>query len=428
MRIALHRPAPERARRWDLPAPHSRGAGCAGQLRPAGRGRSAAPDRRHRSGRWLALAAGLLCGLVGLRAQAPEPALDIYFIDTEGGQSTLYVGPTGETLLVDTGNAGDRDRDRILETLAAAGVQRIDHLWSTHYHGDHIGALLAIATQVPVGRFYDHGAPHAADRIVSTAFLSSYEELTRGRRTIVAPGDTVRISGLDLTAVASASRYLRTNLRGGGRPNPACAGTPRKDESGYVDPDNGDSAGFVLAYGRFRTINLGDLTWNGELDLMCPTNRIGTVDVYLTSHHGLAASGSPALVHALQPRVAVMNNGTRKGGAAEAFRVLHESPGLEDLWQLHWSYNALLDNAPATFVANVDDAATVAGVLTAPPPGAGGRQGGGPSTPLGAGRGAGRGAAAHTPAYLIRITARPDGTFTVTNTRNGFRKTYRPRD
>ena len=165
--------------------------------------------------------------------------------------------------------------------------------------------------------------------------------------------------GLDITTVASANQYIRTNLRGGGRPNSACAATRPMDESAYIDTDNGESAGFVMAYGRFRTINLGDLTWNGELDLMCPTNRIGSVDVYLTSHHGLERSGSPVVVHALQPRVAVMNNGTRKGGAPQAFRVLHESPGLEDLWQLHWSHNAGLDNAPAAFVANIDDNATV---------------------------------------------------------------------
>ena len=362
----------------------------------------------------------LISGIIGIRAQTQDRTLDIYFIDTEGGQSTLYVGPAGETLLVDTGNPGDRDLGRILETLKAAGVVRIDHLWSTHYHGDHIGSLLALAKQVPIERFYDHGAPHPDDRIVSAGFMSSYEDLSRGKRTVVKPGDKIRMAGLDITAVASANRYLRSNLRGGGRANTACSDTRPKDESGYRDTDNGDSAGFVMTYGRFRTINLGDLTWNGELDLMCPTNRLGTVDVYLTSHHGLAASGSPALVHALQPRVAVMNNGTRKGGAPEAFRVLHESPGLEDLWQLHWSHNTGLDNAPAIFVANIDDEATVAGVLTAPPAGAGGRQGGG--------RGAPGGAAAHTPAHLIAISARSDGTFTVTNTRNGFRKTYRPRD
>jgi len=352
----------------------------------------------------------LAAGLAGLMAQARPGTLSIYYIDTEGGQSTLFVGPTGESLLVDTGNAGDRDFGRIVETLTAAAVTRIDHLWTTHYHGDHVGALLALAKQVPVIHFYDHGAPHAGDRIVSAAFLSAYDEVSLGKRTIVKPGDKLRMAGLDITAVASANRFLRSNLSGGG-PNASCAGVAPKDESAYFDPDNGESAGFVLAYGRFRTVDLGDLTWNGELDLMCPANRIGAVDLYLTSHHGLEKSGSPALVHALRPRVAVMNNGTRKGGTPDAFRVLHESPGLEDLWQLHWSYNVGLDNAPAVFVANVDDAATVASVLTAPPP---------------SGRG-GAPPAAHSPAYLIKVAAQQDGTFTVTNTRNGFSKTYRPR-
>jgi hypothetical protein len=113
-----------------------------------------------------------------------------------------------------------------------------------------------------------------------------------------------------------------------------------------------------------------------------------------------------------------MNNGTRKGGAAAAFRVLHESPGLEDLWQLHWSHNAGLENSPAIFVANVDDAATVAGVLTSEPTGR-----------AGAGRGAfgAGGPPAHTPAYLIHVKAEADGSFVVTNSRNGFSKTYGPR-
>ena len=134
-------------------------------------------------------------------AQVPGN-LDIYYIDTEGGQSTLFVGPSGESLLVDTGNAGERDLGRIVETLKAAGVRQIDHLWTTHYHGDHVGALMALAQQFPVMHFYDHGKPNAGDRIVSAAFYASYETLTQGKRTSVKPGDRIRMSGLDITTVA----------------------------------------------------------------------------------------------------------------------------------------------------------------------------------------------------------------------------------
>jgi beta-lactamase superfamily II metal-dependent hydrolase len=368
--------------------------------------------------------------VLGAAAQTRTGTLTIYYIDTEGGQSTLFVGPAGESLLVDTGNAGDRDLGRIADTLRTAGVTRIDHLWTTHYHGDHVGAMLELAKQFPVGHFYDHGKPHPNDRIVSAQFLAAYETLSVGKRTLVKPGDKVKMSGLDITAVASANQFIRTNLAGGGAQNASCAGVKQKDESAYVDPDNGESAGFVLTYGKFRTVDLGDLTWNGELDLMCPTNRIGTVDLYLTSHHGLEKSGSPALVQALRPRVVVMNNGTRKGGTPEAFAGLQETVGIEDLWQLHWSYNVGLENAPARFIANVDEPATIAAVLTAVAPIPGGppapRAGGAPGGGLGRGPG-GPGAAAHTPAHLIKVTAQQDGTFTITNTRNAFSKTYRPR-
>ena len=375
----------------------------------------------------------VVAAVLGVAAQVRTGTLTIYYIDTEGGQSTLFVGPGGESLLVDTGNGGDRDLGRIADTLRSAGVSKIDHLWTTHYHGDHVGSLLELAKRFPVAHFYDHGKPHPNDRIVSAQFLSAYEALSAGKRTIVKPGEAVKMSGVDITAVASANQFIRSNLPGGGAQNASCAGVKPKDESAYPDTDNGESAGFVLTYGRFRTIDLGDLTWNGELDLMCPTNRIGTVDLYLTSHHGLEKSGSPALVQALRPRVVVMNNGTRKGGTPEAFAALQQTVGIEDLWQLHWSYNVGLDNAPARFIANVDDPTTIAGVLTAPAPGAPPvARAGGPAGPGATGGGAGRGPggggpAAHTPAYAIIVTAQQEGTFTVTNTRNGFSKTYRPR-
>jgi hypothetical protein len=245
---------------------------------------------------------------------------------------------------------------------------------------------------------------------------------------------------------------LKTPLPGGGKPNPACAGIAPKDAS--PTDDNGQSVGSVITFGQFRAIDLGDLLWNKENELMCPNNPIGTVDAFFVTHHGLDQSNSPALVHAIQPRVAVMQNGTRKGAGTETMKTMWSSPGLEDIWQLHWSYNAGIElNSAGVFIANVDDAATVAGVLTAAPRGGG--PGGGPGAPTapagappaagaaapaanaaqapaagapGGGRGGGgAAAAAHTPAYWIKMSVQPDGSFTVTNSRNGFSKTYAKR-
>jgi competence protein ComEC len=387
----------------------------------------------------------LLLGLTALSAaaQISSKTLQIYYVDTEGGQSTLFVAPSGETLLVDAGNPGGRDTDRIMSAIQDAGVKQIDHLVLTHYHGDHVGGLAELAKRIPIKRFYDHGAAAPGDRAGGGPFQEVYPQIyAAGTRTTVKPGDKITLPGLDITIVSSAGEVLNAPLRGAGKPNPACAGFTEKDLSAVFDPDNSYSVGFVMSFGQFRTIDLGDLTWNHEGRLMCPNNKLGTVDLYLVSHHGINQSNSSPLVHGLRPRVAIMNNGTRKGGAVESFQTIESSPGLEDLWQLHWSYNVGVEhNAPGAFIANIDDAETIATVLTAPPPaprgggpGAGGPAAGGPpGAAPGAGRGGGGGAggrgnaaAAHTPAYWIKVVAQQDGTFTVTNARNGFSKTYAP--
>jgi beta-lactamase superfamily II metal-dependent hydrolase len=361
-------------------------------------------------------------------AQLAAKTLQIYYIDTEGGQATLFVAPSGESLLVDVGNPGGRDTDRIMLALEDAGVKQIDHLVLTHYHGDHVGGLAEFAKRMPIKRFYDHGPAADGDRAGGQGFMEQYLVIhANAVRTVVKPGDKIPIPGLDITVVSSAGQVIKSNLPGAGRPNPACGGFAEKDLSKVFDPDNAYSVGFVLSYGRFRTIDLGDLTWNHEGQLMCPANRIGTVDLYLTTHHGINQSNAPAIVHGLQPRVAIMNNGTRKGGSLETFQALETSPALEDLWQLHWSHNVMAEhNAPGVFVANIEDNATLASILTAPPPAP--RGAGAPAGPPGAGaaRGGGRGTPLppHTPAYWIKVTATQDGTFTVTNARNGFSKTY----
>jgi competence protein ComEC len=349
--------------------------------------------------------------------------LDIYFIDTEGGQATLYVSPSGESLLADTGNPGPRDHGRMMEVIRLAGLQRLDHVWITHYHTDHHGGLEELAAAIPILNFYDHGPSSEVGRPNVDAFMARYEELTRGRnRTSVRPGDRIPFAGVDVYTVASHARVLDAPIpgaRGAGLPNPACETFVEKDLSRFTDIDNDHSAGFVLTYGNFRTISLGDFMWNLEYDLMCP-NKIGTVDLYLTSHHGLDRSGSPALVHGLQPRVAVMNNGPRKGGSPDTFDVLYTSPGFQDLWQLHWSYAAGVErNAPGIFIANLDEPEVLANVINPPPAPAGAQAGGGVPewmTP-----------ADHSPAHYIKVSVDPDGSFTVTNSRNGFSKSYESR-
>jgi len=305
-------------------------------------------------------------------------------------------------------------------------VTRIDHMVSTHYHGDHVGGLEELASKVPMVQFIDHGATSEPKEMVP-GFQKMYAELyAKAKHMVAKPGDTIPFDGVTVSVVTSNGQVLKTPLPGGGQPNPACAGFVPRDES-RVDPDNPMSVGLVFTYGKFRTVNLGDFTWNKEKELMCPNNPIGPVDLYLTSHHGIDQSGSPALVHGLQPRVAIMHNSTRKGGAIQTMQTLHTSPGLEDIWQLHWAYAAGLEhNTPSLFIANVEDNETVANVLLRPPPTFGqpgaGRPGPGGPPPQG-GPGGGRGE--HTgPAFWIKVSAQSDGTFSVTNTRNNFTKTY----
>jgi beta-lactamase superfamily II metal-dependent hydrolase len=384
----------------------------------------------------LALALGVVAGMAQNRA---PKTFDMYFIDVEGGHATLYVAPTGETILEDTGNPGGRDTDRIMAVLDAAGVKQIDHLIITHYHVDHVGGLEELAKRIPIKHFIDHGATSESREQVA-GFQAMYAQLyAKAQHTVAKPGDKIPFDGIDTTVVTSATQVIKTPLPGGGKPNPACATFAPRDES-RVDPDNVYSVGMVYTYGKFKHVNLGDFTWNKEQDLMCPNNPIGKVDLYLTSHHGIDQSGSAALVHGLAPRVVIMHNSARKGGAIQTMQVLHTSPNLEDIWQLHWAYAAGLEyNTPGQYIANLEDPATLAAQLTAPT-GGGGRQGarpGGPppqAPPAVAAAGAppaggpgGRGGGHNGPAFWIKVSAQADGSFTVTNTRNGFTKTYEAR-
>jgi beta-lactamase superfamily II metal-dependent hydrolase len=362
----------------------------------------------------------LILAFAALLLPAALPAqtrttLDIYVIDVEGGNATLFVAPSGESLLIDTGNGGPaavRDADRIMAATKDAALERIDHLITTHYHGDHFGAMSELAGRIPIANFIDHGE-NAQPSPAADVFLNDVYPalLARSKRTVVKPGDRVAMRDVEIRIVASAGEGVREPLPGAGAANPLCAAHQPKDAD---LSENAQSVGSHFTFGRFRALHLGDLTWNKEYALACPHNLLGAVDVFVVTHHGQPVSNPPALVHALAPRVAIMNNGTRKGGQPDAMKVLFSSPGLEDLWQLHFSLLSGQEyTVPGVFIANVADeqrSSMPIEPIAAPAPGPGGVP---PPRHDG-------------PAFWIKVSARDDGSFTVTNARNGFSKSYAP--
>ena len=355
--------------------------------------------------------AALFTALATVAPAHARQTLDVYLIDVEGGGATLFVSPTGESLLVDTGNGGasaERDASRIMDALRDADVTAIDHLITTHWHGDHYGAMAELAAHVPIRHFVDHGTT-VESSAAATGFLSDvYPGLyANAERTVVSPGDRITMAGISVSVLTSGKRVIERPLRGAGQPNPYCADFVRQAED---DGENAQSVGILIEYGDFRALHLGDLTANTEFDLMCPFNPIGAVDLWVVSHHGQPISNTQVLVHAIEARVAIMNNGTRKGGQPEAMQVIHSAPGLEDLWQLHFSQLSGQEyTVPGLFIANgVDEPEAMMPIA----PVAGGR--GAPPRPVHDGR-----------AYWIKASGTSAGEMVVTNGRNGFSKTYR---
>jgi competence protein ComEC len=357
----------------------------------------------------------LACALSAALLTAQSRAtLDIYSIDVEGGGATLFVSPSGQSVLVDSGNPSNgRDADRIVAAAKDAGLTQIDYLLTTHFHGDHMGGVSELAPRFPIRHYVDHGENVQPVDGSGAKFYPGYLELaSKARRTSVKVGDKVPIAGLDWLIVASDAKLLDKPLPGAGQPNPACATFPRQVETNFEDSH---SVGSLVSFGKFRLAHLGDLTVNFEYELMCPNNRIGPVDAWIVSNHGQVRSGSAVLAHALQPRVAIMNNGARKGGVPDTMKIIYTIPGLEDLWQQHFS---LLGGqewaAPGAFIANtIDEQPSTVEIAPMPPAQPGTTL---PPAPTHSG-----------PAYWIKLSAQQDGSFTVTNSRNGFSKTYRPR-
>lgn len=331
---------------------------------------------------------------VFLSAQART--LDIYWIDVEGGASTLIIAPSGESLLVDTGFPGNDDRDakRIQAAAMAAGLTRIDNLVITHFHGDHVGGLAALSKAMPIDKIYDHGESIEISQPNGATLWKDYLAAAGNRRTVVKAGDKIPLKGVDITVVSAngevISQPLSSNGRSRGFGNKLCDGAERKPTD---NTENSRSTGFLLTYGKFSFLDVGDLTWDREMMLACPNNKIGEVSLLQATHHGFSngQSGAPALIWSLKPQVVVVNNGARKGFSNGGYETLAKIPGIEGIWQGHkGAMNDADHNTADDMIANLEEGAADKG-------------------------------------NWIKASVSSDGKFTVTNNRNKFSKTYTAR-
>jgi competence protein ComEC len=347
--------------------------------------------------KWLAAFAFLS---IEVAAAAPARPLNIYFIDVEGGQSTLLVSPEGESLLIDTGWAGSgalgakageptqsRDANRILAAARDAGIRQIDYALITHFHGDHDGGVVELSQLLPIRHFVDHGG-FAAGAQVDADALAAYEAYRTIRDKVdhiePKPGDRLPLKEIDAVIVSAAASTIDKPFPGAGELNTACARSalPARDTV-----ENPRSTGLVVTFGHFRFLDVGDLTGEPLFKLACPNNMIGPVDAYLVAHHGGADASDPASFAAFKPRIVIMNNGLKKGGSRAVYEVLHHVDGLEDVWQVHRSEAAGDQNFASERIANL-----------------------GQST-----------------AHWIKLTASEDGSFRVLNGRTGLGKNYSKR-
>ena len=313
---------------------------------------AAAPLPGHQAGRSRAEqtpeAAGPIAAVAGGGVAVPAAniagSLRLFFADVEGGQATLLVTPAGQSLLIDTGWPGfnGRDADRIVALAHRAGVHRIDLVLLTHYHIDHTGGLPALALRIPIGRVFDHGdnteiSPNQPGYQDTERVFAAYRKLLAKKRIprqTVKIGQILPIKGVRAEVVSSNGGVLEQPLLAAiGRDNPACATSPMKP---LENSENDKSIGLMITFGKLRLLDLGDLTWALERSLVCPVDKLGLVDLFIVSHHGAERSNSPALLAAIQPRVAIMDNGPHKGGEPGTFRTLEDpASGVGALWQLH---------------------------------------------------------------------------------------------
>jgi competence protein ComEC len=290
-------------------------------------------------------------------ATSSGKTLQIYFVDVEGGQATLFVTPAGQSLLIDTGwpdNDG-RDADRIVAVAKKAGISRINYALITHFHTDHVGGVPQLAARIPIETFIDHGENRESTDAATVQGWQAYQQLLatgKYKHITAKPGDVLPIHGISATVISADGALIDKPLPGAGQENSNCKDAPQYPAD---QTENLRSLGTLITFGRLRILDLGDLTKDKEMQLMCPVNKVGKIDIYIVSHHGWEQSSCPALVYAIAPRVAIMDNGAKKGGTPSVWDIIEKSPGLEDLWQLHFSEEGgAAHNVPNELIANTD--------------------------------------------------------------------------
>ena len=291
---------------------------------------------------------------------ATPKTLDIYFIDVEGGAATLIVTPTGQSLLIDTGFPGDRDAGRIAHAaLEIAGLKQIDHCVITHWHRDHVGGVASLARLIPIKNYYDHGLPQIIASDMQAELIEAYRQMTQGKSVTLKPGDEIKLQRSPKYLLPLEVRVLAAGgvVLGEQSSTPQIRPCGENFEAKPEDTtDNVNSVGILLTFGRFKFFDGGDLTWNIENRLACPKNVVGVVDIYQADHHGLDISNNPAFVRALNPRVAIINDGPRKGGEARTFATLKSLNEIEAIYQLHRNVRTVdKDNTMSGYIANEEE-------------------------------------------------------------------------
>ena len=288
-----------------------------------------------------------------LLAGSDDGRFDIYWVDVEGGAATLMVTPRGESVLIDSGNPGHRDPDRIVKVATqVAGLKRIDFLITTHYHRDHYGGAATLAKLIPIGTVYDNGV---FDQMPDNPG-AAYFEFPSERRVVINPGDVLPLQQNDgqtqisMRCLATRKTFLKP---ANNAPDNVinCAAHRPKSRDGS---DNANSVVTLVEFGPFRFFHAGDLSWNQEVQLVCPKNQIGEVDVYQVTHHGLDSSNNPVVLQSLKPIVAIMNNGHKKGCLPEVFANLKETKSLQAIYQVHKNLrpDGAMNNTDSKFIAN----------------------------------------------------------------------------